>query len=409
MDRSPSSLFVSLAFDAAAVGALRKLVFSNPRAKDGSRVSARLCLLRGETVLATEKQTADGKALHNNIPLSEAEAVIARLTEEYRQADLLTPLGDAEYRCGKKGNAVVLGERRLREKINAERGSFSEAVTDTLDRKKQYILQGDEPFLIALAISDKNGRIHDKKQAKFRQINRFLEHIRDIEQYLPAEGPLLIYDLCCGKSYLSFAVYHYFRVLRGREVEMLGMDLKADCMRFCADAAESLGFSGMTFRTGDVRVLPTDRAPHLVLSLHACDVATDIVLQLSASLSAGVILSTPCCQHDLLGRVRMPSLSFVTDYPKLSGKLCEVLTDALRLARLEAEGYETAALELTDPDDTPKNTLLRAVRRPHFDPSSARAVAARARYREALRLVLGEGYEDYPFERPQTTRRTDNG
>ncbi len=160
----------------------------------------------------------------------------------------------------------------------------------------------------------------------------------------------------------------------------------------------ALSFDGMTFKTGDIRTLPHDRAPHLVLSLHACDVATDIVLHFAASVGAGVILSTPCCQHDLLTKMNIPALRFVTDHPKLSGKLAEALTDALRLMRLASLGYDVAALELTDPDDTPKNTLLRAVLRPSFDPNGEKAKKAQAEYAAALRFVLGEGSVDYPQE-----------
>ena len=152
----------------------------------------------------------------------------------------------------------------------------------------------------------------------------------------------------------------------------------------------------MTFKTGDIRTLPADRAPDLVLSLHACDIATDIVLHFAASVRAGVILSTPCCQHDLLGKMAIPALAFVTDYPKLSGKLSEALTDALRLSRLRTLGYDTTALELTDPDDTPKNTLLRAIRRPSFDPNGEEARGMREEYRAALRFVLGRDVADYP-------------
>ncbi len=258
-------------------------------------------------------------------------------------------------------------------------------------------MKGDEPFLHALGITDAGGRIHDKKQAKFRQINRFLEHIADVEPCLPSEGKLLIYDLCCGKSYLSFAAYHYFHILRGREVEMLGMDLKADCMAFCADLATKMGFEGMHFRTGDIRTLKEEgRSPDLVLSLHACDVATDIVLRLAAEVRARVILSTPCCQHDLLTKIKSPALSFVTDYPKLSGKLCEAVTDALRLSRLRTLGYDTAALELTDPENTPKNTLLRAVLDERFDPNGKKAQAAKEEYDSALRFIFGRDVSDYP-------------
>ncbi|MCQ2385670.1 MAG: SAM-dependent methyltransferase, partial [Clostridia bacterium] len=245
-----------------------------------------------------------------------------------------------------------------------------------------------------LGISDETGRIHDKKQAKFRQINRFLEHIKETIPFLPREGKLLIYDLCCGKSYLSFATYYYFTAVLHRETELYGMDLKADCMSFCRQLAQSLGFDGMRFETGDIRLLPRDRVPDLVLSLHACDIATDIVLQTAPQRGAKVLLSTPCCHHDLSRKIQSDGLRFVTEYPQLRGKLAEALTDGLRLARLRAYGYDTAAMELTDPDDTPKNTLLRAVKK---DVSPQQLQDAREKYKNALRFVLGRDAEEYPF------------
>lgn len=395
MERKDEAL--SLLFDAAAAGSLRRAVFSRPAAADGSRITARLCTHKGEILFATERRTKDGKVYHQNISLEELAEALPALAEPYRQINILTAKGDAEYKQSDKGKEILLGSDKLRRALLKDKPDFSLALSQSLENKKNYILKGDEPFLRALAISDATGRIHDKKQAKFRQINRFLEHIRDIEGYLPEEGRLLIYDLCCGKSYLSFAVYHYFHHIRGREVEMLGMDLKQDCMDFCTAVATELAFDGMRFVCGDIRTVPRDRAPHLVLSLHACDIATDIVLHFAAEVKAGVILSTPCCQHDLLGKIKIPALSFVTDAPKLAGKLSEALTDALRLSRLRALGYNTAALELTDPDDTPKNTLLRAIRRPRFNPESDAANKEREAYAAALRFVFGEDVSDYPL------------
>jgi hypothetical protein len=151
----------------------------------------------------------------------------------------------------------------------------------------------------------------------------------------------------------------------------------------------------MRFETGDVRRAPKDPSPHLVLSLHACDVATDIVLHYAADTGARVVLSTPCCHHDLSGKLRQPSLDFVSRYPHLRGKLSEVLTDAARLARLRAHGFEVAALELTDPDDTPKNTLLRARRTAAAEKKRAEA---EEEYRGILRFLLGRDAEDYPEE-----------
>ena len=384
----------ALTLEAAACGALRKIVFSK-HTEGTLRLSARLCLHKGEYILAFEELLTDGKALHRNIALENVEEEIEKLAPSYAQINLITSLGNAEYRRNKKGNEALIGEKELSRKLKESAPNFSDAVNESLDKSKHYILSGDEPFLKVLGISDERGRVHDKKQAKFRQINRFLEHIKDIEEKLPSDGTLLIYDLCCGKSYLSFAVYHYFTVIRGRSVEMLGMDLKQDCMTFCADAARSLGFAGMRFEVGDIRNISRERAPHLVLSLHACDIATDIVLHFAADVKAGVILSTPCCQHDLLRKVNNPALAFVTAQPKLCEKLCESLTDALRLARLRVYGYETTAIELTDPDDTPKNTLLRAVLRSRF--SEKEAEKAKAEYSAALRFVLGHDAEDYPF------------
>ena len=380
---------VKASFEASA---LKKIVFSKSDDAARKKLTVRPCTHKDKLLFAFEELMADGKALHRNLSPDEAIPAIGDAVSLYAQINLLTAAADAEYRRSKKGSEVLLGGKKLLSLLSG--GSFADALTETLEKSKNYILSGKEPFLAYLGISDKNGRVHDKKQAKFRQINRFLEHVRDIEDKLPKDEALLIYDLCCGKSYLSFAVYHYFTAIRGRTVEMLGMDLKRDCMEFCEATAKALGFSGMHFKTGDIREISTHRAPHLVLSLHACDIATDIVLHFAASVKAGVILSTPCCQHDLLSKVKVKELSFVTDYPKLSGKLCEALTDALRLARLRTYGYECSALELTDPDDTPKNTLLRAVLPEKIN--EAKMKRAKEEYLAALRFVFGEDVFDYP-------------
>jgi SAM-dependent methyltransferase len=257
------------------------------------------------------------------------------------------------------------------------------------DKVKRRILSGAEPFLAELGISDANGRVHDKKQAKFRQINRFLELIRDVESHLPAEGVLNIADLCCGKSYLSFAVYHYFAIIRGREVKMTGVDLKTDVIEYCSGVARELGFSGLEFLAGDVNLYNTEDKVNMVVSLHACDVATDIVLQTATALSAKAILSTPCCQKYLSERICNDSLSFVTEYGHLNRKLSDALTDALRALYLKKEGYRVQVCELTDPQDTPKNTLLRAVKvRKHCED-------AQKQYDAALTFLLGDGAKDY--------------
>lgn len=352
-------------------------------------VTARLCAHRGQRILAVEYSLSGNTVSQKNVRESELDTFLPPLIDAYRQGNLLSALGDAEYKVSAKGKETLLGGVALSRRLSGEEPTFATALA-SLDKKKQYLLTGDEPFLRILGVSDENGRVHDKKQGKFRQINRFLEHMEQMYGELPAEGVLTVYDLCCGKSYLSFAVYHYLTVMRGREVHMLGIDLKEDVIRFCEGVAAELGFSGMHFLAADITKTPADTTPDMVISLHACDVATDIVLDTAIRLGARVILSTPCCHHYLTGKIRQEALSFVTRYPHLYGKLAEVMTDAIRAARLRAAGYRVTVAELTDPDDTPKNTLIRAVRVP-----DAETAGARAEYDTILTYLLGDGKDSY--------------
>ena len=271
-------------------------------------------------------------------------------------------------------------------------GKAFEVALEALDRQKSYILNGSENFLISLGISDKTGRVHDKRQAKFRQINRFLEHIEEIYPKLPKDGMLTVYDLCSGKSYLSFAAYYYLTAVTGREVSMLSVDLKRDVINWCDALARELGFSGMTFLCEDIKKLRRDKRVDMVISLHACDIATDIVIDSAIDLGASVILSTPCCHRYLNGKITSPELSFVTAHPQLSVKLCEAITDAIRLKRLEAGGYEVMAKELTDPENTPKNTLLCAIKKPISNEILSKK---QEEYKKILDFILGEGAKDY--------------
>ena len=177
---------------------------------------------------------------------------------------------------------------------------------------------------------------------------------------------------------------------------MLGVDLKGETVKNCDSIAKMLHFDGMTFICDDIGNLPKSENPHLVLSLHACDVATDIVLDSAVSLGAHVILSTPCCHRYLNDKIKADSLGFITDYPHLKNKLCEVVTDAVRLARLAASGYKVAALELTDPDDTPKNTLIRAIRQK--DKSDPSLKKKKEEYERILDFVLGDKKDTYLSE-----------
>ena len=370
---------------------IKKLVFSRPRHSEISKVSARLVAHRGRRMLAFEYSLPGNTVSHKNVTGEGVAELIRELMDEYCQANLITTLGDVEWKISSKGKEALLGADKLAGKIQG--GNDFERAIESLDNKKNYILKGDEDFLIRLGISDKNGRVHDKKQGKFRQINRFLEIIEDMYGELPTDGSLTVYDLCCGKSYLSFAVYYYLTAVKHRHVKMLGIDLKRDCISWCSEVASSLGYVGMTFVTDDIKNTPADVSPDMVISLHACDVATDIVLNQAVALGARVILSTPCCHKYLNDKVKAHTLAFVMKNPHLANKLCEALTDSIRVARLEANGYTVSTLELVDPEDTPKNTLIRAIKLKKV--SDCDLKAKQAKYEAILDFVLEDGAKDY--------------
>ena len=251
---TPAATMVALIADAALAEILTKAVFSKSLDKAVSRVTLTLKRVKGETVLQLETlRVADvadtavnGKkpvqASHENLNLFDAPERLAVMVQAFDQINLMTTAGSCELRRSKGGKETLLGAAPIQKALAG--GGDKTPVKITVggnDKTKRRILTGAEPFLVELGVSDQNGRVHDKKQAKYRQINRFLELIRDVESYLPAEGTLNIADLCCGKSYLSFAVYYYFTAIKGRDVRMVGVDMKAEVMAECDAIARNLG------------------------------------------------------------------------------------------------------------------------------------------------------------------------
>ena len=380
------SRFIELCRAAFSKEAMKKIVFSRPTDDGYVKISGRLCAHRGKRILAFEATVLD-TVKQWNVKEDELSEQLSSLLPRYAQVNLITAVGDAEYKLGKNG-AVILGEDKLMRRLNGAAPQFESAI-QSLDRKKNYILDGKEEFLVKLGISAPDGRVHDKRQAKFRQINKFLEYVEDAYKFLPENEELIVYDLCCGKSYLSFALYYYLTVKKNRAVRMLGIDLNSDVIAFCDMTARELGFTGMTFVCDNVMNVPENASPHLVISLHACDVATDAVIASAIKLGARVILSTPCCHRNLSRKITAKELSFTTEFPKLSEKLCEAMTDALRLLLLRAEGYDVMATELTDPENTPKNTLLRAVK------TGSKNERAKEEYDRTLKFLMGDKSDGY--------------
>jgi len=338
---------------------LRKLTLSKCADSNILRSTGRLIEIKGVPYLALETFYADGKVQQKNIPAGQAaDAIIKLIPGPYKQMNIATTNGDCEIKVSKKGKVTV---------INRIKKDNAVSVDLNHNRQKQYIIPADKPvdFLIALGVQDPAGFIYDKKRAKFRQINRFLEIVADVESNIVSGEELYILDLCCGKSYLSFAVYYYFTAIRGCKVTLDCVDLKKDVIEYCASVAKKLNYHGLHFIAGDIRDFPVRRTPDLTVSLHACDIATDIVLAKGMDSGSRVILSTPCCHHEMMHQLKPTGAftDFLLEHSILKQKLADAATDALRCKVLEINGYDVTALELIDPEETPKNVLIRGIKR----------------------------------------------
>lgn len=338
---------------------LKKIVLSKAVNKGIVKSVAKLITIKNELYLQIESFYTDGKAVQRNIKAEEApDALVLMVGHEYKQMNIITTAGECQIKVSGKGKVTVLD--RIKDKGEAVEVSGH-------DRKKQHIISSTEPidFLFELGVKDETGRVFDKKRSKFKQINRFLELLSDAADF-DKNKELYILDLCCGKSYLSFAVYYYFTVIRSMKVKMDCVDLKADVIEYCSSVSKKLGYTGLNFIAGDINDFIPERAPDLTVSLHACDIATDIVLSKAVRSGSEVILSTPCCHHEMMHQIKPTGggFDFMLTHSILKQKFCDAATDSLRCLMLEACGYDVMALELIDPEETPKNVLIRANKNP---------------------------------------------
>ena len=364
---------------------LQKIVLSKSMSEDEIKSILTLKIVSGSTVIQVETFAKDNKVYHMNIK-DNFHDEFRDLFYRYYQINIFSTAGNCQYMMSaKKGTETIVGNRGIWQNIRLNKGT--EVRAELNNRQKKYLLLGGEEFLKKLGISDDSGRVRDRMQAKFRQINKFLEHVESIMDKLP-DNDINIYDLCCGKSYLSFAVYHYFTVCKKKRIRMICIDLKQDVIEYCSNLACRIGFDGMEFLCMDINDYKMENKPDLVISLHACDIATDIVLNKASQNNAKVILSTPCCHHELNHKIKCNALSFITDHSMLRQKLCDAATDALRILKLQSEGYEVCAMELIDPEDTPKNIIIKAIKK--SNPNDKKMMDYKNRYIEARKFLLGE-------------------
>lgn len=332
-----------------------QMVLSNPKKKgEISKIKLRPVSLDG--VLCFQQTSYIGtKVYHKNLSVEEAvNAAVKALKEEFKQGQLVTETETVTILSNKQGNLTF--------RIKAQETERKQGSLDH-NKQKRYILEEGipVPFLQDLGVMTSEGKVVKAKYDKFRQINRFLEFIEDILPELPNNREITLLDFGCGKSYLTFAVYYYLHVLKNYDLRVIGLDLKEDVIDSCNRLRDKYGYGKLQFLKGDIASYDGENRVDMVMTLHACDTATDYALEKAVRWGAKVILSVPCCQHELNRQMKNTMLRPVLKYGIVKERMAALLTDALRAEYLESRGYRTQLLEFIDMEHTPKNILIRGI------------------------------------------------
>ena len=319
------------------------------------KVSLRPLELKGELAYQVTYHYGQ-KELHENLSAEQVEELVLDLMNGvFRQGHIFTPEADWQVLVSKKGAMKILQHEPSRK---------GQDVDLAHNRTKQYLLREGTayPFLVELGVMNEAGRVLKKRYHKFRQLNKYLEVVEDCMPYLPDQGdrPLRIVDFGSGKAYLTFALYYYLVEHLKRDVQIIGLDLKEDVVAFCNEMALRLGFEHLRFYAEDIRDFKADDRVDVVVSLHACDVATDYALAQAVQWGAQVILAVPCCQHEVLGQLEQTKEPVLLEHGILKERVAALLTDAARGKLLETQGYLVRVMEFIDLEHTPKNLLIRA-------------------------------------------------
>lgn len=296
------------------------------------------------------------KVLHSNHSAADVKKkIIDYMTENFKQAQINMTDAAATILSSKSKTLTCKYKKAGQLKVQRDLSH---------NRTKKYIIQEGKPvaFMIDLGVMGQDGKIIRTRYDKFRQINRFLEYIEDILPKLDKERELTIIDFGCGKSYLTFAMYYYLKELKGYNIRIIGLDLKADVIEHCNELRTRYGYDKLDFYVGDIATYKDVDKVDMVVTLHACDIATDYALAKAVKWGAEVILSVPCCQHEANRTIKSDILSPVMDYGILKERMAAIVTDAARAKLLTANGYDTQILEFIDMEHTPKNLLIRAVK-----------------------------------------------
>lgn len=326
---------------------------SQPRMKSNEvkRVKLKPIELKGTYHIQLEYQY-ERILKHDNIELHLIEAKINELFEDFRQFQGDFETESVQVQLSKKNKVLI----KTTANATAKKANLSH------NRKKNYLLDPETPypFLIRLGVQSPEGKVKKQKYDKFKQINRFIEFIHDSLEYLPKDRTIRILDFGSGKSYLTFALYHYLKVEQGLDIRVTGLDLKKEVIEECAQIAADLQYDSLEFLVGDINDYNDESSVDMVVTLHACDVATDMALSRAVKWGAKVILSVPCCQHELNNQINSSPLDIMLQHGLIKERFSALATDSIRAEILSLVGYDAQLMEFIDMSHTPKNILIRA-------------------------------------------------
>ena len=357
---------------------LERLIISNPKNKDVEykKIVVRPVLIKNEVLYQFEKYT-EKQVFHSNETLDECQNSVIRFMEDFRQCDAFTKKKNYVVKISKKGKVFVSS------KVNT---SISSVIKEH-NRTKNYLIPDGtfiEP-LYDLGIFTKEGKVVSSMYDKYKQINRFIEMIDDaISEDIKH---LNIIDFGCGKSYLTFILYYYLVYIKKISVYMVGLDLKADVIKNCNEVAKKYGYDNLEFKIGDINGYKSDVPIDMVISLHACDTATDYALYNAIKWNAKMIFSVPCCQHEINSQIHSDNFGIFTKYGLLKERMAALMTDQIRANLLESESYKVQVLEFIDMAHSPKNILLRCIKSDKIsDKRKAKAIGEVEKLMEEFKL-----------------------
>lgn len=329
-----------------------KLILAAPQKKTApiKKVIVRPVYIKNKEMFQIEKRSAT-QAFHSN--LFKEDLAAALLTESALFKEIYILFQQTQWQGRIKEGEIIYREHKTPTRV----------LETAHNHEKVFLLPEHQPIppLIELGIMDKNGTVFPNKRDKFIQINRFLDVLKQAWSSLKLSRPPVIWDLCCGKSYLSFILCYFFKEILKTNCTIFGADLKQDVIQKCQYLAQKLGYHEASFYCGDITHLPdTLPNPDFVISLHACDTATDAVLKQAVQRKASVILAVPCCHKELARQINHPATHFITKHGILKERLAALATDAFRAAWLENKGYKTDVFEFIDFENSPKNIMIRA-------------------------------------------------